>query len=62
MTPTPEEKIRIGTFRCWLFGHKCIGDIGEYMIDNIGQKVYRKQQIQIPFCIRCGIDKPNNHE
>lgn len=45
--------MKIGTFWCWLFGHKFVGKI------NFQNKEDRVEWdlIQTNWCIRCGIDK-----
>ena len=42
--------MRIGTFWCYIWGHQFAKEIG-YFESSINQFKY---------CVRCGIDKPNN--
>lgn len=47
--------MRIGTFRCWLWGHKFIAPASKILDDHPGY--IRKWKEATNFCIRCGIDK-----
>ena len=51
--------MRIGTFMCWLFGHSFL--MTSIFKDEKGDTIGVKHS-QNPFCIRCGIDKPNNKQ
>lgn len=51
--------MRIGTFLCWLFGHKFIG-VRRYPVKcEFGERgwINHIERLQLPYCIRCGIDK-----
>lgn len=48
--------LRIGTFSCWLFGHKFCG---WFATGDYGEKSkYNNYLRQTDYCYRCGIDKP----
>jgi hypothetical protein len=50
--------MRTGTLLCWLFGHKFIFTETEYSRNiTTGQRSSRTVVKQIPYCVRCGIDK-----
>lgn len=51
--------MRIGTFMCWLFGHKFIARTIEFRKDESHPDGYRRhiKYFPISHCVRCGIDK-----
>jgi hypothetical protein len=54
--------MRIGTFLCWLWGHKFIIESSEFLgRDGVYNKFYDTKQVT-PFCVRCGIDKPRDNQ
>lgn len=51
--------MKIGTFMCWLFGHKFLGHKQYVKYDDThpdGVRIHR-DMFQTDYCIRCGIDK-----
>ena len=51
--------MRIGTFLCFLFGHKFLGREIKPVKCEFGDKgwVNHKNYFQTSYCVRCGIDK-----
>lgn len=47
--------IRVGTFWCWLWGHKFIGKSNPKPTEV--RDIYSYKITQTDFCIRCGKDK-----
>lgn len=47
--------MNIGTWRCWLFGHKFLYPY----FDRYVYGIHVVKEFELDHCVRCGIDKPN---
>lgn len=53
------EKTRIGTFNCWLWGHKFLARFADYDDDGFIKTTWGSVTQN---CVRCGIDRPSKEE
>ena len=50
--------MKIGTFLCWLFGHKFVTTSSRYLLDNNGfYSTWEETTTPRAFCVRCGKKK-----
>jgi hypothetical protein len=50
--------MKIGTFSCWLFGHKFLYPASEFVDGH--DNYLRKWVEATDFCVRCGIARSDN--